>query len=103
MDELVKKNINYIYSILIDTQDYMQSIYNPNDPSEADILNEINNNVNGAIRRIEVIEEILRNQKGHWIDTDNYFYRWKCSECGCHTKDAEPNFYPNCGADMREG
>lgn len=30
MDELVKKNINYIYNILIEIQDYMQSIYNPN-------------------------------------------------------------------------
>lgn len=98
MNELVNKNIDYIYNILIDTQDYMQSMYNPNDPSEADILNEINNNINKAIRRIEVIEEILRHQKGHWIDTDNYYYRWQCSECGCHTKDAKPNFCPNCGS-----
>lgn len=38
---------------------------------------------------------------GHWIDTDNYYQRWKCSECGCHTKDAEPNYCPFCGADMK--
>lgn len=37
---------------------------------------------------------------GHWIDTDNYYQRWKCSECGCHTRDAEPNYCPNCGAKM---
>lgn len=41
-------------------------------------------------------------KKGHWIDTDNYYQRWKCSECGCHTRDAEPNYCPNCGTDMRE-
>lgn len=35
---------------------------------------------------------------GHWIDSDNYYQRWKCSECGCHTRDAEPNYYPFCGA-----
>ena len=40
-------------------------------------------------------------KKGEWIDTDNYYQRWKCSECGCHTRDAKPNYCPNCGADMR--
>ena len=40
-------------------------------------------------------------KKGHWIDTDNYYQRWKCSECGYHTRDAEPNYCPHCGADMR--
>ena len=39
---------------------------------------------------------------GRWIDTDNYYQRWKCSVCGCHTRDARPPFCPNCGADMRE-
>ena len=39
---------------------------------------------------------------GHWIDTDNYYQRWKCSECGCHTRDAVPPFCPNCGARMVE-
>lgn len=38
---------------------------------------------------------------GHWIDTDNYYQRWKCSECGCHTRDAEPNYCPHCGAVMK--
>jgi len=37
---------------------------------------------------------------GHWIDTDNYYQRWKCSECGCHTRDAEPNYCPHCGTKM---
>lgn len=40
-------------------------------------------------------------KRGKWIDTDNYYQRWKCSVCGCHTRDAAPNFCPNCGADMR--
>lgn len=54
---------------------------------------------------ISVIAEFLsiepEQKTGHWIDTDNYYQRWKCSECGCHTRDAEPNYCPNCGADMR--
>ena len=41
-------------------------------------------------------------KKGYWINTDNYYQRWKCSECGCHTRDAEPNYCPHCGADMRD-
>ena len=39
--------------------------------------------------------------RGRWIDTDNYYQRWKCSVCGNHTRDARPPFCPNCGADMR--
>ena len=38
---------------------------------------------------------------GRWIDTDNYYQRWKCSVCDSHTRDARPPFCPNCGADMR--
>jgi rubrerythrin len=40
--------------------------------------------------------------RGRWIDTDNYYQRWKCSACGCHTRDAAPSFCPNCGAKMEE-
>lgn len=39
---------------------------------------------------------------GYWIDTDNYYQRWKCSECGCHTRDAAPPFCSSCGAKMIE-
>lgn len=105
MDELVKKNINYIYDILIDTQDYMQSMYNPNDASEAWVLNDINNNMNKAIRRIEVIEEILRHQKGHWIEDETGYGYWTCSVCGFVTEASVANilyhYCPNCGSDMR--
>ena len=38
---------------------------------------------------------------GRWIDTDNYYQRWKCSVCDSHTRDARPPFCSNCGADMR--
>ena len=38
---------------------------------------------------------------GQWIDTDDYYQRWKCSECGCHTRDVEPPFCPNCGVKMK--
>lgn len=44
----------------------------------------------------------LERKIGHWIDTDNYYQRWKCSECGCHTRDAEPNYCPHCGTKMGE-
>ena len=50
-----------------------------------------------------MIDEILGRKKGCWIDTDNYFYRWKCSKCGYHTRDAEPNYCPNCGVEMNRG
>ena len=42
-------------------------------------------------------------KKGKWLD--NYQYGYKCSECGAYLEidcgDAEMNFCPNCGADMR--
>lgn len=57
--------------------------------------------------RREMLNEIdnlpsveLERKTGYWIDTDNYYQRWKCSECGCHTRDAKPNYCPNCGAKM---
>lgn len=37
---------------------------------------------------------------GRWIDTDNYYMRWKCSECRNHTRDSRPPYCPNCGAIM---
>jgi len=40
-------------------------------------------------------------KKGKWIDTDNYYQRWKCSSCGYHTREAEPPFCPWCEAEMR--
>jgi rubrerythrin len=46
-------------------------------------------------------EEKFGTKKGKWIDTDNYYYRWQCSECGMYTREPEPNFCPWCGTDMR--
>ncbi len=37
---------------------------------------------------------------GKWMDTDNYYQRWKCSVCGCHTRDAKPPYCSHCGARM---
>ena len=58
----------------------------------------------GAEYCIEFLEHMPsaepERKTGHWIDTDNYYQRWKCSECGCYTRDAEPNYCPNCGAEM---
>ena len=55
----------------------------------------------------DTLEEINTNEKfgtrkTEWIDTDNYYYRWKCSECGMYTREPEPNFCPWCGTDMRD-
>ena len=52
---------------------------------------------------IDIFEQLVSQapKMGHWIDTDNYYRRWKCSECGYHTRDEEPNYCPNCGAEMR--
>lgn len=36
----------------------------------------------------------------YWIDTDNYYRRWRCSACSGHTKEAHPLFCPFCGAKM---
>ena len=44
--------------------------------------------------------DVMQVVHGKWIDTDNYYRRWKCSECGSHTKEAQPPFCPYCGAKM---
>ena len=53
----------------------------------------------GVKRAIPILETLPfaepEQKKGHWIDTDNYYQRWKCSECGCHTRDAEPSVNQN--------
>ena len=57
-----------------------------------------------VLKQIDDIPSVdSKRTKGKWIDTDNYYQRWKCSECGCHTRDAEPNYCPNCGAEMERG
>lgn len=48
-------------------------------------------------------ERMVEVRHGRWIDTDNYYQRWKCSVCGSHTRDARPPFCPNCGAKMDGG
>ena len=39
----------------------------------------------------------------YWIDTENYYRRWRCSACSGHTKEAHPPFCPFCGAKMDGG
>lgn len=36
----------------------------------------------------------------YWIDTENYYRRWRCSACSGHTKETHPPFCPFCGAKM---
>ena len=66
-------------------------------------------NKNGVWVRYRDVEHFIKDapavdavEVGHgkWIDTDNYFYRWKCSACGRHTKDVLPNYCGWCGARM---
>ena len=41
-------------------------------------------------------------RKGHWKDIPKYKdIAWQCSECK-HLTPMKHNYYPNCGADMRE-
>jgi len=58
--------------------------------------------VKDCIDNIQALEGVEMHPvvRGYWIDTDNYFYRWRCSVCRCHTKDATPPYCPNCGAYM---
>jgi len=51
-------------------------------------------------RLLSLAVEAVEVRHGRWIDTNNYFYRWKCSICGSHTKDALPNYCGWCGACM---
>ena len=55
-----------------------------------------------AVATIHAAADVRPVVMGRWIDTDNYYQRWKCSVCDSHTRDARPPFCPNCGADMRE-
>ena len=51
-------------------------------------------------------------KRGKWIKDSDVAFFWKCSECGCYLfwrkeeyllrNEDEPNYCPNCGADMRE-
>ena len=59
--------------------------------------------VPALFEKIKVLPSVQPERKtGKWIDTDNYYMRWKCSLCGCHTRDAQPAFCPHCGAHMTE-
>ena len=55
--------------------------------------------------------DVIERKRGKWIkDCDTAFF-WKCSECGAYIfwrkeeyllrNEDEPNYCPNCGADMR--
>lgn len=104
---------------LIEAQDYITSICNPNDRTEYQILKEIDSLIQKAISHLEKTSE---QKKGKWIEIGGYFTPggdpvWMCSECGkgIHVYGIEANSYnsditnghqwvacPNCGADMRE-
>lgn len=75
----------------------------------ADTIEELLAWHNADVRELERQKHLIKNMlienmrplvQGKWIDTDNYYQRWKCSVCGNHTRDAEPNYCPNCGANM---
>ena len=69
--------------------------------SEGNPLKQYNKGLNDAIKAVNSLAPAeIERITGHWIDTDNYYQRWKYSECGYHTRDAEPNYCPHCGAKM---
>ena len=102
---------------LIEAQDYITSMYNPNDMAECQILKEIDILIQKAINCLEKTSE---QKKGRWIKIGGFFTPggdpvWKCSECGkgIHVYGIEANTYnsditdghqwvacPNCGAKM---
>lgn len=83
-------------SDLIDRQDAVDAIYELSDKLANEMLF-----IDAIVDEIENLPSMEPERKsGHWIDTDNYYQRWRCSECGCHTRDAEPNYCPHCGAEM---
>lgn len=58
---------------------------------------QIGQEVNIHFKDSMVAKGIVEEEKvGHWIETDNYYQRWKCSVCGWHTRDAEPTYCPWC-------
>ena len=86
-------------------------------PIDADALieNKFKNDISykafvNLIKRQPTIEP--ERKKGRWVSIDRRYV--KCSECGLETTknelrgialfgENEPNFCPNCGADMRGG
>lgn len=58
--------------------------------------------LNDAIDNAPTIEE---RKKGKWIEHNPHKWglgvKYECSECGYEVDCEEPNFCPNCGADMR--
>lgn len=114
-----KTTIDY----LIEAQDYITSMSNPNDRTEYQILKEINNLIQKAINHLEKTSELelsSKIKKGKWVKMGGYFTPggdpvWKCSECGkgIHVYGIETSSYnsdiadghqwvacPNCGAEM---
>ena len=107
---------------LIEVQDYITSMCNPNDRTEYQILKEIDSLIQKAINCLEEEKQTTktRTKKGKWLKVSGYFTPggdpvWKCSECGkgIHVYGIEANSYnsdftdghqwvacPNCGAEM---
>ena len=64
----------------------------------------------GVIKSIPSADVVER-KRGKWIKDCNVAFFWKCSECGAYIfwrkeeyllrNEDEPNYCPNCGADMR--
>ena len=90
-------------SDLISRQDAIEAVYQALRTPVPDYKNNFfHDSMNLAVNIVKNIPSAEpERKKGKWIDTDNYYQRWKCSECGCYTRDAEPNYCPNCGVKMR--
>lgn len=78
-----------------------QAVLDINENHHGHMPNHINYQIWQEIKALPSVE--LERKTRYWIDTDNYYRRWKCSECGYHTRDEEPPYCPNCGARMSNG
>ena len=56
----------------------------------------------GAMQAIDELPsaDVVQVVHAYWIDTENYYRRWRCSACSGHTKETHPPFCPFCGAKM---
>ena len=78
------------------------SAFNKDTGARIDLFVNENAELTKAINRIRDLPsvDVVQVVHAYWIDTENYYRRWRCSACSGHTKEAHPQFCPFCGAKM---
>ena len=81
------------------------SAFNIETGERIDLFAKENDELRKAIKRIHELPsaDVVQVIHAYWIDTENYYRRWRCSACSGHTKEAHPPFCPFCGAKMDGG